>query len=45
MKGYISVLEDVLVRNDELDFWVNLALSFNPLAKASKRNNRKAANL
>jgi TfoX/Sxy family transcriptional regulator of competence genes len=37
MKGYISVSEDVLSRNDELDFWVNLALAFNPFAKASKK--------
>jgi len=37
MKGYISVSEDVLGRNDELDFWVNLALAFNPMAKASKK--------
>ncbi|ARS42546.1 hypothetical protein CA265_23945 [Sphingobacteriaceae bacterium GW460-11-11-14-LB5] len=37
MKGYISVSEDVLGRNDELDFWVKLALAFNPFAKASKK--------
>ncbi|WP_316824351.1 TfoX/Sxy family protein [Pedobacter miscanthi] len=37
MKGYISVSEDVLGRNDELDFWVKLALDFNPYAKASKK--------
>jgi TfoX/Sxy family transcriptional regulator of competence genes len=37
MKGYVSVAEDVLGRNDELDFWVNLALAFNPFAKASKK--------
>ena len=36
MKGYILVSEDVLNRNDELDFWMKLALDFNPLAKASK---------
>lgn len=36
MNGYILVSEDVLNRNDELDFWVGLALEFNPLAKASK---------
>ncbi|MGA9648220.1 MULTISPECIES: TfoX/Sxy family protein [Pedobacter] len=36
MKGYILVSEDVLNRNDELDFWINLALEFNPIAKASK---------
>lgn len=37
MNGYILVSEDVLNRNDELDFWINLALEFNPLAKASKK--------
>lgn len=37
MKGYVSVSEDVLSRNDELDFWVKLALAFNPFAKASKK--------
>nr|WP_315420519.1 TfoX/Sxy family protein [uncultured Pedobacter sp.] len=37
MKGYVSVSEDVLERNDELDFWVNLALAFNPYARASKK--------
>lgn len=37
MHGYILVSEDVLNRNDELDFWINLALDFNPLAKASKK--------
>ncbi|MFC3560803.1 TfoX/Sxy family protein [Pedobacter jamesrossensis] len=36
MNGYILVSEDVLNRNDELDFWLNLALEFNPFAKASK---------
>lgn len=37
MKGYVLVSEDVLNRNEELDFWVNLALAFNPFAKASKK--------
>ena len=37
MKGYISVSQDVLNQNDELDFWINLALAFNPLAKTSKK--------
>lgn len=37
MKGYVSVSEDVLGRNDELNFWVSLALAFNPFAKASKK--------
>ncbi|GGI27851.1 TfoX/Sxy family protein [Pedobacter mendelii] len=37
MKGYILVSEDVINQNIELDFWINLALEFNPLAKASKK--------
>jgi TfoX/Sxy family transcriptional regulator of competence genes len=37
MKGYILVSEDVLNRKDELSFWVDMALEFNPLAKASKK--------
>jgi len=37
MNGYILVSEDVLNRNDELNFWVKLALDFNPFAKASKK--------
>ncbi|QPH41615.1 TfoX/Sxy family protein [Pedobacter endophyticus] len=37
MSGYILVSEDVLNRNDELDFWIKLALDFNPIAKSSKK--------
>lgn len=37
MKGYILVSEDVLNRKDELSFWVDMALAFNPFAKASKK--------
>ena len=37
MRGYILVSEDVLNRKDELSFWVDMALEFNPLAKASKK--------
>jgi len=37
MKGYILVSEDVLNRKDELSFWVDTALAFNPFAKASKK--------
>ncbi|MDN3587931.1 TfoX/Sxy family protein [Pedobacter aquatilis] len=41
MNGYILVSEDVLNRNDELDFWIKLALDFNPLARASKKKKAK----
>ncbi len=37
MRGYVFVSEDVLVKNEDLKFWINLALTFNPLAKASKK--------
>ena len=37
MNGYILVSEDVINQNKELDYWINLALEFNPLAKASKK--------
>ncbi|TKC12189.1 TfoX/Sxy family protein [Pedobacter polaris] len=36
MKGYVFVSEDVLVKNEDLKFWIDLALTFNPLAKSSK---------
>ncbi|WP_316808500.1 TfoX/Sxy family protein [Pedobacter agri] len=40
MKGYILVSQDVLNRKEDLDFWINLALAFNPLAKASKKKKK-----
>jgi len=41
MKGYILVSEDVINQDKELDYWINLALEFNPLAKASKKKAKK----
>ena len=41
MNGYILVSEDAINQNKALDFWINLALEFNPLAKASKRRKTK----
>lgn len=40
MNGYILVSEDVLVKNEDLNFWIQLALEFNPLAKASKKKKK-----
>jgi len=37
MKGYILVSEDVVNQNKELHWWLDLALEFNPFAKASKK--------
>lgn len=37
VKGYILVSEDVLFKNEELDYWIELALEYNPLAKQSHK--------
>jgi TfoX/Sxy family transcriptional regulator of competence genes len=37
MIGYVFVSADVLNHRKYLQYWVNLALEFNPLAKRSKR--------
>jgi len=40
MKGYIFVSEDVIAKNEDLDFWINLALEFNLLAKSSAKKKK-----
>ncbi len=41
MKGYVFVEEYGLESNDDLAYWLQLALDFNPLAKASKKRKKK----
>ena len=44
MKGFVFVSEDVLTTKKELEYWVNLALDYNKIAKTSKKpvlNKRK----
>ncbi len=36
MKGYIFVTPDGFDTYDDLSYWIDLCLAFNPLAKASK---------
>ncbi|MEO6522998.1 MAG: TfoX/Sxy family protein [Mucilaginibacter sp.] len=36
MIGYIYVLDEFLETQKELNYWVKLALEFNPIAKSSK---------
>jgi len=36
-KGYIYVNEDVIKTKKEFDYWINLALEFNRIAKPSKK--------
>ncbi len=42
MKGYVFVDIDVLSTKRKLDYWVQLALEFNKIAKASKKKAKKA---
>lgn len=37
MPGYVMVDETGMKTNKEFDFWINLALEFNKIAKSSKR--------
>lgn len=41
MKGYVFVEEHALEANSDLAYWLQLALDFNPLAKASKKRKKK----
>lgn len=43
MKGYVFVDADVLNTKKKLEYWVNLALEFNKIAKSSKKPVKKAA--
>lgn len=40
MKGYLYVNQVGLDREDDLEFWVDRCLEFNPLAKASKKKKK-----
>ncbi len=40
-KGYLFVLPEGYDSEEDLDYWVNLCLAFNPLAKASKKRVKK----
>ncbi len=40
MKGYVYLDEEVLDLDTDLEYWLQLALDFNPLAKASKKRSK-----
>ena len=42
MKGFVFVDEDALQTKKQLQYWVNLALEYNKIAKASKKKKTKA---
>ena len=41
MKGYVFVSPEAVETEKELDYWVNLALEYNQIAKASKKKGKK----
>ena len=41
MKGYILIEEAGMRSKRDFDYWINLALDFNPRAKASKKKPKK----
>ena len=42
MKGFLWVYEEGFSTSKDLTFWIDKALSFNPLAKASKKKKKKS---
>lgn len=40
MKGYVFVDADVLTTKKKLDYWIQLALQYNKIAKASKKKKK-----
>ena len=41
MKGYVFVDETGFGEDEDLNYWLQLAIDFNPLAKASKQRKKK----
>ena len=42
MKGYVFVTPDGYDSDEDLAYWIQLCVNFNPLAKASKKKKKKA---
>lgn len=40
MKGYVYVLPEGLYTDEQLEFWIDRCLEFNPKAKSSKKKNK-----
>jgi len=41
MKGYVFITENGIDLDDDLNYWIQLCLDFNPLAKRSKKKTKK----
>lgn len=42
MEGYVFVEPNVIDLDDDLEYWIQLCLDYNPLAKSSKKRNKKS---
>lgn len=42
MKGYVFISEEGMKTKKAFDYWVNLCLEFNSLAKASKKKSKRS---
>jgi len=40
MKGYVHILSDIFDSDQELEFWIDKCLEFNPKAKVSKKRKK-----
>ena len=40
MKGYVFIDMDAIDADDQLEYWIDKCLIFNPLAKSSKRRKK-----
>jgi TfoX/Sxy family transcriptional regulator of competence genes len=43
MKGFVFLKDEAIDLEDDLYYWLQLALDFNPLAKANKKKTKKGA--
>jgi TfoX/Sxy family transcriptional regulator of competence genes len=41
MKGYVFLTDEAIDLDKDLEYWIQLALDFNPFAKASKKRKTK----
>ena len=41
MKGYVFVTPDGFDSEEDLEYWIQLCINFNPLAKSSKKKKKK----
>ena len=44
MKGFVFLTDEATDLDEGLNYWLQLALDFNPFAKASKKKKKKGAN-